>query len=72
MLIVDQRHQQMLEGGIFVPALARLAKGVVEGMFKLAGVTGDSGNLLIVTNVMQRARPIKARACNNPQLCVRD
>src|SRR5215207_3401944 len=44
MLVVDQRHQQMLERRIFVAPLAGFAKGVVQGLFELGGETWHSGS----------------------------
>ncbi len=35
-LIVDQREQQMLQRGVFVPALTRESEGSVKGLFKTA------------------------------------
>jgi hypothetical protein len=43
MLVVDKRDQQVLEGGIFVAALARLPKRIVEGLFELASETRPLG-----------------------------
>jgi hypothetical protein len=39
-LIVDQRQQQVLERGIFVPPLARIAERCVEGLFEVGCETG--------------------------------
>jgi hypothetical protein len=33
-LVVDEREEEMLEGGVFVPALAGERQGAVEGLFK--------------------------------------
>ena len=38
--VVDQRDQQMLERRIFVAALLRLAKRIVQGLFEFARETG--------------------------------
>jgi hypothetical protein len=45
MAVVDQRHQQVLEGRIFVTPTARFAEGVVEGLFE---VTGETGHWLLL------------------------
>src|SRR6185369_65676 len=39
-LVVDERDQEVLQGRIFVPAAAGLAKRVVEGLFELTSETG--------------------------------
>ena len=71
MLVVDQRDQQMLERGIFVAALARLAQRIVEGLFELAGETWHLGVSLrarlrtvgLDPNVIRLARSIKGLRC---------
>ena len=35
-LVVDQRQKQMLQRGVFVPALARQGEGSMKGLFKAA------------------------------------
>ncbi len=35
-LIIDERQEQMLEGGVFVAALAGEGKGPVKGLFQTA------------------------------------
>ena len=73
--VVDQRHQQMLERRIFVAALRRLAKRIVQGGFEFASETGHSGfslptgeppgsasMLAVRTAIKGKDRPISSRS----------
>ena len=34
--VIDQGEQEMLQGGVFVPALVRIVNGPVQGFFEMA------------------------------------